>query len=260
VPEAPSAEAEGMNTTHPHPIEARGPRKTFHGRPRVDDVSFTVDPGRVVGLLGPNGAGKTTTIRLLLGLARADAGESLMLGRPYRELDQPARSVGAVLDAGGLHPARTGRQHLRIAAARIGADTTRIDAVLTEVGMSRDADRPAGGYSLGMRQRIAIAAALLGNPSVLILDEPSNGLDPAGMQWLRHRLRTFADAGGTVLLSSHLLSDVQDIADDVVIIADGRVLAQSSMSEILAATGGDLEAYYLQVTGTTQLAEHGEVR
>jgi ABC-2 type transport system ATP-binding protein len=126
--------------------------------------------------------------------------------------------------------------------------------------MSRDADRPAGGYSLGMRQRIAIAAALLGNPSVLILDEPSNGLDPAGMQWLRRRLRTFADAGGTVLLSSHLLSDVQDIADDVVIIADGRVLAQSSMSEILAATGGDLEAYYLQVTGTAQLAEHGEVR
>ncbi|KQQ52497.1 ABC transporter ATP-binding protein [Plantibacter sp. Leaf314] len=249
-----------MTTTHPHSIEAHGLRKSFHGSPRVDDVSFTVDPGRVVGLLGPNGAGKTTTIRLLLGLARADAGEARILGRPYRELDQPARAVGAVLDAGGLHPARTGRQHLRIAAARIGADAARIDAVLTEVGMSRDADRPAGGYSLGMRQRIAIAAALLGEPAVLILDEPSNGLDPAGMQWLRLRLRAFADAGGTVLLSSHLLSDVQDIADDVVVIADGRVLAQSSMDEILAASEGDLEAYYLQVTGTAQLAGNGEVR
>lgn len=249
-----------MNLSTAHPIEARGLRKTFHGRPRVDDVSFTVDPGRVVGLLGPNGAGKTTTIRLLLGLARPDAGDGLILGRPYRELEQPARTVGAVLDAGGLHPARTGRQHLRIAAARIGVDAGRIDAVLTEVGMARDADRPAGGYSLGMRQRIAIAAALLGEPAVLILDEPSNGLDPAGMQWLRLRLRAFADAGGTVLLSSHLLSDVQDIADDVVVITDGRVLAQSSMVDILAASGGDLEAYYLQVTGTAQLAENGQVR
>lgn len=249
-----------MNLSTPHPIEARGLRKAFHGRPRVDDVSFTVDPGRVVGLLGPNGAGKTTTIRLLLGLARPDAGDGLILGRPYRELEQPARTVGAVLDAGGLHPARTGRQHLRIAAARIGVDAARIDAVLTEVGMARDADRPAGGYSLGMRQRIAIAAALLGEPAVLILDEPSNGLDPAGMQWLRLRLRAFADAGGTVLLSSHLLSDVQDIADDVVVITDGRVLAQSSMVDILAASGGDLEAYYLQVTGTAQLTDNGQVR
>lgn len=249
-----------MNVPTSHPIEARGLRKTFHGRPRVDDVSFTVDPGRVVGLLGPNGAGKTTTIRLLLGLVRPDAGDGLILGCPYRQLEHPARSIGAVLDAGGLHPARTGRQHLRIAAARIGVDTARIDAVLTEVGMTRDADRPAAGYSLGMRQRIAIAAALLGEPAVLILDEPSNGLDPAGMQWLRRRLRAFADAGGTVLLSSHLLSDVQDIADDVVVITDGRVLAQSSMADILAASGGGLEAYYLQVTGTAQLTENREVR
>ncbi|HXH34479.1 MAG TPA: ATP-binding cassette domain-containing protein [Plantibacter sp.] len=242
-----------MNLSTPHPIEARGLRKTFHGRPRVDDVSFTVAAGRVVGLLGPNGAGKTTTIRLLLGLAHADAGDGLILGRRYRDLQHPARSVGAVLDAGGLHPARTGRQHLRIAAARIGVDASRVDVVLDEVGMTRDADRRANGYSLGMRQRVAIAAALLGEPTVLILDEPSNGLDPAGMQWLRLRLRAFADAGGTVLLSSHLLSDVQDIADDVVVVTDGRVLAQTSIDDVLSASSGDLEAYYLQITGTTEV-------
>ncbi|MFG6401752.1 MULTISPECIES: ABC transporter ATP-binding protein [unclassified Microbacterium] len=240
-----------MNISTSPPLEARGLRKTFRGRPRVDDVTFTIAPGRVVGLLGPNGAGKTTTIRLLLGLAAADAGQALVFGAPYRDLDQPARSVGAVLDAGGLHPARTGRQHLRIAAARTGVSDERVDAVLAEVNMTADADRRAGGYSLGMKQRIAIAAALLGEPQVLVLDEPSNGLDPAGMQWLRRRLRSFADGGGTVLLSSHLLSDVQDIADDVVVIADGRVVASATMDEVHAAASGDLEGYYLQVTGTT---------
>ncbi|QLD12470.1 ABC transporter ATP-binding protein [Microbacterium oleivorans] len=239
-----------MNITPPLPLEVRGLRKSFRGRPRVDDVSFTVRPGKVVGLLGPNGAGKTTTIRLLLDLASCDSGEALVFGVPYRELDHPARQVGAVLDAGGLHPARTGRQHLLIAAGRAGVPTDRVDAVLEEVGMTADADRRASGYSLGMRQRIAIAAALLANPRLLILDEPSNGLDPAGMHWLRQRLRGFAAAGGTVLLSSHLLSDIAEIADDVIVIAEGRVVAEAAMTDVLADSAGSLENFYLDVTGT----------
>ena len=239
-----------MNAPAPLPLEARGLRKAFHGRPRVDDVSFSVRPGRVVGLLGPNGAGKTTTLRLLLGLVARDAGEALVLGRPYRELEHPARQVGAVLDAGGLHPARTGRQHLAVAAARAGVPTARVDAVLAKVGMTADADRRAGGYSLGMRQRVAIAAALLGEPRLLVLDEPSNGLDPAGMHWLRGELRAFAADGGTVLLSSHLLADIQEIADDVVVIADGRVVAEATMADVLADPAAELEGWYLEVTGT----------
>ena len=238
-----------MNISTSPPLQARGLHKSFHGRARVDGVGFTIESGRVVGLLGPNGAGKTTTIRLLLGLIAADQGEALVFGRRYRDLERPATMVGAVLDAGGLHPARTGREHLRIAAARAGVSIERVDVVLAEVGMTADADRRSGGYSLGMKQRIAIAAALLGEPKMLVLDEPSNGLDPAGMRWLRDRLRAFADAGGTVLLSSHLLSDVQDIADDIVVIADGRVVADVTLADAVATASGDLEGYYLQVTG-----------
>lgn len=240
-----------MNISTSPPLQARGLHKSFHGRARVDGVGFTIESGRVVGLLGPNGAGKTTTIRLLLGLIAADQGEALVFGRRYRDLERPATMVGAVLDAGGLHPARTGREHLRIAAARADVAIERVDVVLAEVGMTSDADRRSGGYSLGMKQRIAIAAALLGEPKLLVLDEPSNGLDPAGMRWLRDRLRAFADAGGTVLLSSHLLSDVQDIADDIVVIADGRVVADVTLADAVATASGDLEGYYLQVTGIT---------
>lgn len=238
-----------MNISTSPPLQARGLHKSFHGRARVDGVGFTVGSGRVVGLLGPNGAGKTTTIRLLLGLIAADQGEALVFGRRYRDLERPATMVGAVLDAGGLHPARTGREHLRIAAARADVALERVEVVLAEVGMTADADRRSGGYSLGMKQRIAIAAALLGEPKLLVLDEPSNGLDPAGMRWLRDRLRAFADAGGTVLLSSHLLSDVQDIADDIVVIAEGRVVADVTLADAVATASGDLEGYYLQVTG-----------
>lgn len=238
-----------MNISTSPPLQARGLHKSFHGRARVDGVGFTIESGRVVGLLGPNGAGKTTTIRLLLGLIAADQGEALVFGRRYRDLERPATMVGAVLDAGGLHPARTGREHLRIAAARADVSIERVDVVLAEVGMTSDADRRSGGYSLGMKQRIAIAAALLGEPKLLVLDEPSNGLDPAGMRWLRDRLRAFADAGGTVLLSSHLLSDVQDIADDIVVIAEGRVVADVTLADAVATASGDLEGYYLQVTG-----------
>nr|WP_201468928.1 ATP-binding cassette domain-containing protein [Microbacterium hydrocarbonoxydans] len=239
-----------MNISTSPPLRARGLHKSFRHHPRVDGVGFTVEPGRIVGLLGPNGAGKTTTIRLLLGLMAPDRGEALVFGRPYRELDRPATVVGAVLDAGGLHPARTGREHLRIAAARADVAPARVDVVLADVGMTADADRRSGGYSLGMKQRIAIAAALLGEPKLLVLDEPSNGLDPAGMRWLRDRLRAFADAGGTVLLSSHLLSDVQDIADDIVVIAEGHVVADITVADAVATANGDLEGYYLEVTGT----------
>ena len=239
-----------MNEPTPLPLEVRGLRKAHRGRPRVSDVSFSVRPGRIVGLLGPNGAGKTTTIRLLLDLVSRDGGDALVLGAPYRELVHPAQQVGVVLDAGGLHPARTGRQHLAIAALRAGVGVDRVAAVLAEVGMSQDADRRAGTYSLGMRQRIAIAAALLGEPRLLVLDEPANGLDPAGMHWLRQRLRAFAADGGAVLVSSHLLSDIQEIADDVVVIAEGRVVAETTMTAVLADRTGTLEGYYLEVTGT----------
>ncbi|RUQ97614.1 ABC transporter ATP-binding protein [Labedella endophytica] len=239
-----------MNTNQPDALEARGLRKLFRGVLRVDDVSFTVRPGRIVGLLGPNGAGKTTTIRLLLGLAQPDSGDALVRGERFRDLDAPAHAVGAVLDAGGLHPGRSGREHLRIAAARSRVPVARVDAVLAEVGMTRDADRRISGYSLGMRQRIAVAAALIGEPRSLVLDEPANGLDPAGMQWLRHLLRAFADAGGAVLLSSHLLSDVQEIADDIVVLTGGRVVADTTLADALTDSGGRLEDYYLGLTGT----------
>ena len=240
-----------MDTTTSPPLEARGLRKSFGGRLRVDDVSFTLRRGRVVGLLGPNGAGKTTTIRILLGLAAPDGGAGLVFGRPFRDLEDPSASVGAVLES-GLHPARTGRTHLRIAAARAGVRADRVEEVLAEVGMADAADRRAGSYSLGMRQRVALGAALLARPRILVLDEPANGLDPAGMHWLRRRLREFADGGGTVLLSSHLLADVQHIADDVVVLAGGRVVADATLAEAVAASGGDLERFYLGLTEQPQ--------
>lgn len=236
--------------TVPPALETRGLRVTTRGRVRVDDVSFSVGTGRVVGLLGPNGAGKTTTLRALLGLVVPDAGEALVLGRRYRDLPTPARAVGAVLDAGGLHPARTGRQHLRIAAARAAVPAARVEEVLAEVGMSADADRRAGSYSLGMAQRVAVAAALLAEPRVLVLDEPANGLDPAGTHWLRGRLRAFAEAGGAVLLSSHLLADVQHVADDVVVLDRGRVTAALPTADALATSGGRLEDFYLGLAGS----------
>ncbi|MGV8872658.1 MAG: ABC transporter ATP-binding protein [Rhodococcus sp. (in: high G+C Gram-positive bacteria)] len=235
-----------MTATQPPPIHIQNLRKLF-GRngTAVEDVSFTVAKGRVTALLGPNGAGKTTTIRLLLGLAVPDSGTATIHGRRYRDLTQPARVVGTVLDAGGLHPGRTGRQHLRIAAAASGVESARLDAVLDDVDMTSAADRIIGGYSLGMRQRIALATALLGSPDVLVLDEPANGLDPEGMHWLRRRLRHFADHGGSVLLSSHVLPDVEQIADDLVVIANGSVLADLPLVDALPSNGGTLEQFYL---------------
>lgn len=230
------------------PIHARRLTKHFAGGPAVDDVSFTVSRGRVTGLLGPNGAGKTTTICMVLGLAARDGGDCFIHGHPYADLRTPLQTVGTVLHAGGLHPARSARQHLRVAAAQAGVPTGRVDDVLAEVDMTTAADRRIAGYSLGMRQRIALATALLGSPSILILDEPANGLDPAGMHWLRLRLREFADDGGSVLLSSHVLSDVQQIADDIVVMRSGRVVADMTLADALVEQGGDLERFYLELT------------
>ncbi|BDZ48869.1 hypothetical protein GCM10025867_11100 [Frondihabitans sucicola] len=184
-----------MTTNQDDPIAIAHLHKEFRGHAAVDDISFTVPRGRVVGLLGPNGAGKTTTMRMLLGLAGITRGTATVLGRPYGELTSPARSVGAVLDAGGLHPGRTGRQHLLIAAAAVGAPRSKADELLDEVGLASGAHRKIGTWSLGMRQRLALATALLGDPRVLVLDEPANGLDPVGTRWLRDRLASFALAG-----------------------------------------------------------------
>lgn len=239
-----------MRDEHDAAITVRGLHKRYGTTPAVEDVSFDVPRGRVTALLGPNGAGKTTTIRMILGLAAPDAGTALIAGRLYGQLDHPGRVVGTVLENGGLHPGRSARDHLRICAAQLGAPAERVEVVLRETGILAAADRRIAGYSLGMRQRTALAAALLGEPSVLVLDEPANGLDPAGMHWLRERIRAFADAGGTVLLSSHVLAEVSLIADEVIVIAGGRVAAAGSHAELVAGHGGNLERFYLELTAS----------
>lgn len=240
-----------MEKTSAPALRIRNLSKSFSGHQAVQDVSFDVLPGRVVGLLGPNGAGKTTTIRMALGLATADGGEALVHGRPYRELEHPARVVGTVLDSAGLHPGRTSREHLRIIAAQIPVPAARVGAVLEDAGLGSASDRRMGGYSLGMRQRTSLAAALLGEPSILVLDEPANGLDPAGMHWLREMLRSFTAAGGAVLLSSHVLTEVALVVDDIVVIDHGQVTAAGELASVVAAHGGDLERFYLDLTSAT---------
>jgi ABC-2 type transport system ATP-binding protein len=215
-------------------VEVRGLTKTYGSRRAVDDLTFAVEPGRVTGFLGPNGAGKTTTIRMVLGLATPDAGEALVLGSPFRELPNPARAVGALIDASGFHPGRTVRQELAIRTAAAGFDDARIDVVLEEVGLDAAAGKRVRQLSLGMRQRLGLAAALLGNPATLVLDEPANGLDPAGMHWLRGLLRGYADRGAAVLVSSHVLAELALFADDVVVVNHGRLVVQSSVSELVA--------------------------
>ena len=207
-------------------------------RPAVDDVSFTARPGRVTGFLGPNGAGKSTTMRMLCGLTTPTSGTATILGRPFRELTNPGRRVGLLLDAAAQHAGRTGREVLAVSAQLLGVPPTRVGEVLELVGLTGpEATARVRTYSLGMRQRLGIAHALLGRPDVLILDEPVNGLDPAGILWMRELLRDFADGGGTVLLSSHLLREVEAVADDVVILGRGRVLAAGSTRELLAGAG-----------------------
>jgi len=210
--------------------------KSYNGTLAVRNLSFSVDPGRITGFLGPNGAGKTTTLRILVGLAAPTTGTATFGGVPYAQLEKPQQRVGAVLDA-SFHPGRTGRNHLRVLAATAGASDARVDELLDLVGLSNDGRRPAGQYSLGMRQRLALASALLGNPDYLILDEPANGLDPEGIRWLRHFLREFADSGRAVLVSSHLLNEVQATVDEIVVINKGRLLAQMPMSDLQLGQG-----------------------
>lgn len=204
----------------------------------VDDVIFTAQPGRVTGFLGPNGAGKSTTLRVLVGLTSPTSGTAEVLGRQYADLPNPGREVGVLLDASAQHAGRTGREILAVAARTMGLPRTRVDEILHRVGLTDDeAGRRVRNYSLGMRQRLGIATALIGDPEVLVLDEPANGLDPAGIRWMRDLLRGFADEGGTVLLSSHLLHEIEVIADDLVVIGNGRIVAQGSKSELLASAG-----------------------
>jgi ABC-2 type transport system ATP-binding protein len=218
-------------------LSVRGLTKHFGRLTAVDDLSFDVQPGSITGFLGPNGSGKTTTLRMLLGLVRPTAGVALVDGLPYSRLDRPAFKVGAALEATGFHPGRTARNHLRILAHPSGIPARRVDEVLDEVGLTAAGHRRVGGFSLGMRQRLMLAGALLGDPAVLVLDEPTNGLDPAGVHWLRQFLRDRVDRGGTVLVSSHLIAELALSADSVVIVKHGRLVAQGSVSELTGDTG-----------------------
>jgi ABC-2 type transport system ATP-binding protein len=217
--------------------------KRYGDQTAVSDVSFTCEPGTVTGFLGPNGAGKSTTMRMLCGLAMPTSGHSTVAGRPYRELPNPGREVGVLLDAGAQHPGRSGREVLTLAAMVLGVGRSRVEEMLEQVGLPEQAARKrVGKYSLGMRQRLGLAQALLGDPRVLILDEPANGLDPQGIWEMRSLLRGFADGGGTVLLSSHLLREVEAVADQLVVIGGGRIVAQGAKQDLLAGSGSMVRA------------------
>jgi ABC-2 type transport system ATP-binding protein len=220
------------------PVEVRGLTKRYGETTAVDGLSFTIRRGAITGFLGPNGAGKSTTLRALLGLVRPTAGEARVEGVPYTKLEDPLRTVGAVLESESFHPGRSGRNHLRILAAAAGLPVERVDDVLATVELTDAGRRRVGGYSLGMRQRLSVAGALLGQPRLLVLDEPANGLDPEGIRWLRDFLRSFAAEGGTVLISSHVLAEVAQIADQVVIIHRGCLVAQEPLEALTARSGG----------------------
>ena len=216
----------------PGVIEVEQLSKRFGRTQAVSDLSFRVLPGVVTGFLGPNGAGKSTTLRAILGLVRPDAGTTRVLGSGYAALPRPLEQVGAVLEASDVHPGRSGRNHLRVLARTAGIPQSRVDEVLAQVELTGAARRRAKGYSLGMRQRLGLAAALLGNPEVLVLDEPANGLDPQGIRWLRNLLRSLADEGSTVLLSSHVLAEVAQVADEVVIIHHGQLIRHARVEDL----------------------------
>ena len=218
-------------------IEVRGLTKRYGDVLAVDDLSFDVEPGKVTGFLGPNGAGKSTTMRMMLALDRPTAGHALVNGRAFASFAEPLREVGALLDAGAVHPGRTGRNHLRVAARTHGVAARRVEEVIEQVGLGGAARRRIRGYSLGMRQRLGIAAALLADPRVLLFDEPINGLDLDGVRWIRDLLRQLADHGRTVLVSSHLMSEMQQTADRLVVIGRGRLIADATTQDILAGLG-----------------------
>ncbi len=219
-------------------IEINGISKRFGSVQAVSDLSFEVDAGRVTGFLGPNGAGKSTTLRILLGLVHPDSGSGTFDGRRFEQLPHPSAEVGAVLEDASFHPGRSGRNHLRVLAAAGGHPASRVDEVLDQVGLSGAAHRRVKGYSMGMRQRLAIAAALLGDPEVLILDEPANGLDPPGIRWMRDLLRSEAGRGRAVLVSSHLLSEVSQSVDDIVVISRGKLRARGPLQQVIGQAEG----------------------
>jgi ABC-2 type transport system ATP-binding protein len=234
-------------------VSVRALTKRYGDVVAVDDLTFAVEAGTVTGFLGPNGAGKTTTLRLLLGLATPTGGEALVFGQRYQELDDPARHVGAVLEANDFHPSRTGRDHLKTLALAGRIPRSRVGEVLELVELGAPAGHPVKTYSQGMRQRLGIAGALLGSPKLLVLDEPANGLDPEGMHWLRAFLRGFAERGGTVLMSSHVLAEVAQTVDHVVIVAQGRLAAAARLGD-LTDQGRTLEDVYLDVTSDAGVA------
>ena len=239
---------------HAASIEVKGLTKRFGAVTAVDGLSFTVEPGRITGFLGPNGAGKTTTLRILLDLAGPTSGSCTIGGRRYRDIPDPSRHVGAVLEATNFHPSRRARAHLQMMAIEAGVASPRIDAVLALVGLTADAKRKVGGYSLGMRQRLQLAGALLGDPSVLILDEPSNGLDPQGIAWLRDLLRHLAADGRTILVSSHLLAEMAQTVDDVVIVSRGRLRAQGPLSILTTRAQSSMRVRTPEVDRLSEIA------
>jgi ABC-2 type transport system ATP-binding protein len=228
-------------------IEARGLVKHYRSTPAVDNLSFDVRPGTVTGFLGPNGAGKSTTMRMIMGLDRPDAGRVRIDGKNYHDLRSPLREVGALLEAKAFHPGRTARAHLRALATSNKIPLQRVDEVLAITGLEKAAGRRAGKFSLGMAQRLGIAAALLGDPRVLLLDEPVNGLDPEGIRWIRNLLKHLSRQGRTILVSSHLISEVAATADDLIVIGQGRLLAQTTVAE-LSARSNSLEEAFFQLT------------
>jgi|GEM_PF-30799 ABC-2 type transport system ATP-binding protein len=239
-PRVPPATGGGRDTDLSAAIKVTGLTKRFGETVAVEGLSFSVAAGRVVGFLGPNGAGKTTTMRALLGLVRPTAGSATIDGRYYAELEHPAQTVGALLDGDDLHPGRSGRNHLRVLARAAGVARARVDELLELVDLTHVADRRAGGYSMGMRQRLGLAAALLGDPRVLVLDEPANGLDPQGIRWLRDFLRSLAGEGRAILVSSHVLAEISQIADEVLVINHGRSVLQAPLAELIAQRNGGM--------------------
>jgi ABC-2 type transport system ATP-binding protein len=242
-------------------IEVNGLRKRFGPATALDGMTFTVEPGQVTGFVGPNGAGKSTTMRVILGLDSADEGTALIGGQPYHRLRHPLSHVGSLLDAAALQPSRTARNHLLWLAHSQGLSQRRVDEVVKESGLDSVIRRKAGGYSLGMRQRLGIAAALLGDPPVLMLDEPFNGMDPEGIVWMRGFLRSLAAQGRAVLVSSHLMSELEDAADHLVVVGRGRVIADAAVRELIAAASGDRVTLRTsaRTPATTMLADAGAI-
>ncbi|MGI9613924.1 MAG: ABC transporter ATP-binding protein [Acidimicrobiales bacterium] len=250
----------------PYPLEVEHLTKRYGDNTVVDDLSFAAQPGRVTGFLGPNGSGKSTTMKIMLDLASADQGHATIGGHRYRDLPDPARTVGAIIESDAFHPGRSGRNHLQILADATGIPSARVGQVLEQVDLADAADRRAGAYSLGMRQRLGLAAALLGDPPVLVLDEPGNGLDPQGIRTLRDLLRGHAAAGGTVFVSSHLLAEVEHLADDVIVIDKGRMITHGSLADLqqaasLARTADlkQLAAVVEQAGAATQITADGVI-